>query len=90
MFPGKSVPIRMEIVQRRIGDFIDWFGRTYTVLKRSKDGRGMAEISVRANETAVFYWAMQYSGIANILSPPSLRKQLKEAFIAGAEKYADA
>ena len=25
MFPGKSVPIRMEIVQRRIGDFIDWF-----------------------------------------------------------------
>ncbi len=88
MFPGKSSTIKMEIVQSRIGDFIDWFGKKYTVLRKSRERNGKALISVYTNENAALYWAMQYSSIATILSPDSLMKRIFSVFKDGYERYA--
>ena len=52
---------------------IDWFGknaRTY-----SKDGKLYADI--KCNESALFYWYMQYSECVTILSPQSLIDRAK-------------
>ena len=87
MFPGESARIRMEIMQRRIGDFIDWFGKDYTILRRASDPRGFAEISVESNVDAVFYWALQYSEMARVLAPKALCDRLLKRFIEGAESY---
>ena len=89
MYPGETVSLRVEIKEHMIGNFIDWFGRGYKILKRSKDGSGTAEISIRANKNAAFFWALQYESMATILAPLSLRKKLHEAHIAGVAKYAD-
>ena len=89
MYPGETVSLRVEIKEHMIGNFIDWFGRGYKILKRSKDGRGTVEISIRANKNAAFFWALQYESMATILAPLSLRKKLHEAHIAGVAKYAD-
>ena len=87
MFSGKAINVRLAIRQNRIGDFIDWFGKGYTVLKRSDKWDGIAEISVRANENAVFYWALQYNEIATILSPDDLMRKLIANLEAALKKY---
>ena len=87
MFPGDSTKIRLAIRQGRIGDFIDWFGKDYTILKRAADPKGIAEISVVSNVDAVFYWALQYSEMAKVLSPESLRQRILNRFIKGVESY---
>lgn len=87
MFPGDSTKIRLAIRQGRIGDFIDWFGKDYTILKRAADPKGVAEISVVSNVDAVFYWALQYSEMAKVLSPESLRQRILNRFIEGVESY---
>ena len=87
MFPGDSANIRFSIRQNRIGDFIDWFGKDYTILKRAAEPSGMAEICVESNVDAVFYWALQYSEMATVLAPNSLRERIQRRFVEGAKSY---
>lgn len=54
-----------------IGEFIDWFGKDFTVIRRAEDPEGMAEISVMANENAVFFWALQYEDSARRMGQSS-------------------
>jgi predicted DNA-binding transcriptional regulator YafY len=76
MFSGDSVRVKFlaDLHDRSIvGEIIDWFGRNAVFLNTTAD---TAEVSVRVNEGAMFYWAMQYGCSVTVLEPESLRNKI--------------
>ena len=61
----------------------DWFGKNAKIY--SKDGKLLADI--RANESALLYWYMQYSETLTILSPQSLIERVKKEAERIIKKY---
>lgn len=61
----------------------DWFGKNAKIY--SKDGKLLADI--RANESALLYWYMQYSETITILSPRSLIDRVKKEAERIIKKY---
>lgn len=62
---------------------IDWFGRNARTYK--KDGKLYADI--KCNESALFYWYMQYSEGVTIISPQSLIDRVKAEAERIVKKY---
>lgn len=89
MFSGQAISVLMMIDEFRIGEFIDWYGENYELVKRYPDLQGnmMLEIRFTANENAIFYWTLQYGNYATILSPPALRDRLARHHRQMAKKY---
>ncbi len=85
MFSGPSVRVKFLINDYRMNELIDWFGKDFRVLKSSKEG--MIEVTVKCNETAMFYWALQYGPYVEVLEPAELRSKVAEAVTSMAEKY---
>ena len=52
---------------------MDWFGKNAKIYK--KDDKLLADI--KCNESALFYWYMQYSETITIISPQSLIDRVK-------------
>ncbi|WP_277674255.1 helix-turn-helix transcriptional regulator [Piscibacillus halophilus] len=84
MFSGKSVPIKIKLKKEHIGIFIDWYGTDYTISERDQDE---ITISVRANENATYYWALQYGHLVEIVEPVSLREKLQQGLKDILKKY---
>lgn len=61
----------------------DWFGKNARVYK--KEGKILADI--KSNESALFYWYMQYSETMRIVSPQSLIERVKQEAERIIEKY---
>ena len=85
MFSGPSVRVKFLINDYRMNELIDWFGKDFRVLKSSREG--MIEVTVKCNETAMFYWALQYGPYVEVLEPVELRNKVAEAVTKMAEKY---
>ena len=62
---------------------VDWFGKNAKVT--NKNGKLYAEI--KCNESALFYWCMQYSECTKVISPKSLLNRIKNEAQAILEKY---
>lgn len=62
---------------------VDWFGKNANVYP--KDGKLYADI--KCNETALFYWYMQYSETFTIISPQSLIERVKKEAERIVKKY---
>lgn len=62
---------------------IDWFGKNASTY--SKDGKLYADI--KCNESALFYWYMQYSECVTIVSPQSLIDRARTEAERIIEKY---
>lgn len=62
---------------------VDWFGDNAKIYK--KDGKLYARI--RSNDSALFYWYMQYSETMTILSPQSLIERVRKEAERIVEKY---
>lgn len=84
MFSGDSLEIDLRLVKKHIGDFIDWFGHNYRVVSSTNQ---YIDVHIYANENAVFYWALQYYEIVEVLKPESLRNRIKESLIMALNKY---
>lgn len=84
MYSGKSERVTLKIEKSNIGDFIDWFGKTYRKIEE-QDQRIV--IQVKANMEAVYFWALQYSRIAEVLSPKSLRDKIRQGAIEIVDMY---
>ena len=52
---------------------IDWFGKNAKIYKKDD----FIYVDIKCNETALFYWYMQYSETITILSPQSLIDRVK-------------
>lgn len=85
MFSGPSVRVKFLIYDYMMNELIDWFGKDFRVLKSSIEG--MIEVTVKCNETAMFYWALQYGPYVEVLEPAELRSKVRKAVLDMYEKY---
>ena len=84
MYSGESARVTLKLAKTRIGDFIDWFGKDYRKIEEQDEN---ITIQVKANIEAVYFWALQYSKIVEVLSPKSLRDRIREGAMNIAKMY---
>lgn len=63
---------------------VDWFGKDFMIIEKSDEE---ITISVRCNDKALFYWALQYGETVEVLKPESLRNKLQKSIEAMSKKY---
>ena len=74
MFSGESVDVTMLAEKHIVSELADWFGTDFWILEETDD---MIKIKVSVNPGAMKYWALQYGPYVEVLSPDSLREQIK-------------
>ncbi|MCH5344271.1 MAG: WYL domain-containing protein [Acetatifactor sp.] len=84
MFSGDSIWVVVEIRKQNIGDFIDWFGSKFKLLQEKED---TIVVRARVNENAMYYWALQYGEIVEVLKPDKLRERLRHGTEQLLNKY---
>lgn len=87
MFSGTSVRVKLRASESMMNELVDWFGKDFIIQK--SDVAETIEITVKCNENAMFYWALQYGTHVEVLAPDSLRKRIKEAIEGMNKKYED-
>ena len=75
MFSGESVTVKLITGTYMMDDLIDWFGRDFAV--REQDD-GKIEVTLKCNENAMKYWALQFGENVEILAPQSMRDSVAE------------
>ena len=65
---------------------VDWFGQNASIHKDIEND-SFVIVTVKASPKAMEYWALQYLKYVEILSPDSLREQIKEDLRSAMEKY---
>ncbi len=84
MFNGNSVKVKMRVNKKIINDIIDWFGPK---VHFSNEDDTHCDVTFRANENAVFYWAMQYGEHIRVEEPAFLQQRIKNTAIQIAANY---
>ena len=65
-------------------DLVDWFGQDFHV--RVEDN-GKMLVTLKCNESAMKFWALQYGECVEILSPNSLRESIAKIVQGMYEAY---
>lgn len=84
MFYGDSVIASIKTDIGMMDTLVDWFGKDFKILENN--GNSLT-ISVKCNENALFYWALQYGPYVEIVAPGSLRQKLAYAIEEMNQKY---
>lgn len=85
MFGGPSIRVKLLVPESMMNEMIDWFGKDFRINKSKTEG--MMEIVVSCNESAMFFWALQYGVYVEVVEPVALREKLKEAVDGMSRKY---
>lgn len=88
MISGKPVPIKVRVVDTpyNIRQIYDQFG--LAVIGDGKcEVEGFVDFTIKEPEESMVFWAMQFSGIAEILEPEHLRIRILSAINEAADKY---
>ena len=83
MFADKLEYIEMMVDENVLDQVIDWFGKDVKI----EEVGGRYKVSLLASPTAMEYWALQYVKSVEIVSPKSLREQIKEMLKGGIKRY---
>ena len=84
MVSGKTINAEVKIDnQEKINDFVDWFGKDVYFTKSA----GHVVASLKVNEEALIYWALQYGEHVEILSPVATRTKIKNIVGDMIKKY---
>lgn len=84
MFSGEAVRIRFKAEKHLMNELIDWFGKDFRIVA---DKDEILEIVLNCNESAMFYWALQYGPFVEVLEPAGLRERLHETVEKMNQKY---
>lgn len=76
MFPGKKERVIIKIDSDQIEHVYDTFGEKFSVYGSDEL---TTTIRIDCNLKDAYYWALQYSGIVEVLEPQELRKRLRDA-----------
>ena len=76
LFTGKATNIVLKVKSDQIGHVVDTFGENFTTHRSDKL---TTTISLRCNQDDAYYWALQFSGIVEVLEPQELRERLRAA-----------
>ena len=84
MTHGNSVRVTMRLSSNRvINDVMDWFGNNIRVYSKNDE----TYVSLKVNEQALVYWALQYGKEVEIVSPNSTVELIKESINSLYNKY---
>lgn len=83
LYADKLVNVSFLTDEKIIDQVVDWFG---TDIKIEPYGEKF-KVSLFVSEVAMQFWALQYLNYVEILSPQSLRENVKNALIQGLNKY---
>lgn len=83
MFTDKLEYVEFWAAAEVLDQVIDWFGKDIKI----ENVGGRYKVSLLASPTAMEYWALQYVKSVEIISPKSLRNQIKETLDSGVKKY---
>ncbi len=88
MQPGKheNITFRIPDTEDGVSTVIDWLGKS--VRFGESDGKTIT-CTVKANPTAMKFWAMQYSGMVEIIAPDYLREEMRSTLRDAWKKYND-
>ena len=86
MYSGDSVTVKFIANIDLMDELVDWFGSDIRIEEKSEN---KMLVTLKCNERAMKYWALQYGGHIEIKEPPSLREAVKAAVLDMAKKYAD-
>ena len=73
MFTGDPISIELKVDKERIGHIYETFSDT-TPIQENED---YIIVQVTCGELDMFYWAIQYGGIVEVLKPQSLREKIR-------------
>ena len=78
MYSGDSVTVKFIADTDLMDELIDWFGRDIRIKEESEN---KMLVTLKCNERAMKYWALQYGGHIEIKEPQSLRETVKVAIL---------
>lgn len=84
MLYGETVTANIKTDISMMDSLVDWFGKDFRILENN--GYDLL-ISVKCNERALFYWALQYGPYVEVVAPDELRQKLADAIDEMAKKY---
>ena len=84
LFAGESVRVTFRVQKHLLNDLEDWFG---PAAKYSHETEDTLDVTVKVNQEAMFYWALQYAPFVEVLEPAALRQRVGRALREAAEKY---
>lgn len=84
MFAGEGIRVKFRSKRYLVTEILDWFGKDVTFSDVTDEEM---TASVIVNESAMFYWCMQYGEHVEVLKPEGLRERLKNAFVEISRKY---
>jgi len=84
MYTGVTDYIEMEMDKSLIGDIVDWFGEDFIVEELEND---RIRVRLKANLSAMRYWALQYGTNVEIVEPLCLKEQIIKDIRKMALKY---
>ena len=84
MFGGKLINASIELLNKNAITYVlDWFGNNARVYKN--DDKLLA--SIKTDEDAFYYWALQYQDNIKILSPENIILKVRESLERNLKKY---
>ena len=75
IFPGETTIVTLRLWKYITSEFISWFGSNFRVI--SEDDETFT-LRVRISVAAMRRWAVQYGAHAVVLSPESLREEIRK------------
>lgn len=74
MMAGQTIDAKLKIfTKEKVNDLIEWFGTDIYLTEEN----GEVFASLKVNENALIFWALQYGGYVEVVSPDSTRQKLK-------------
>ncbi len=86
MYSGESVNVKFVADQEVMDELIDWFGRDFRI---DEEIDGKIKVTLKCNEQAMKYWALQYGDCIEIKEPLRLREAVKAVAERMIKKYID-
>lgn len=84
MFTGESIRAKFRAQRHLLDDLADWFGPGIAFSDVTEE---TVVVSVKVNERAMFFWALQYAPYVEVLEPAALRERVGAALKAAAGRY---
>ena len=84
MLYGDSVTASIKTDAGMMDALVDWFGKDFRIVESIGDE---IIISVKCNERALKYWALQYGPHVEVIAPESLRRDIAEMIDDMSKKY---
>lgn len=84
LYSGTPQPVTVRAKKSVMAQIIDWFGEDVRELGSEND---TVTVTLRSNLTAMRYWALQYAESVEVLSPDSLREEIRTTLFNAYKAY---